>query len=90
MDLKNKDTLRISLDEAHNWPSLFMFKFIVPTSLEKEAQLRSIFDDTAKILTKTSKNGKYTSFTVNQILKSSDEVFTAYEEAGKIEGLISL
>jgi putative lipoic acid-binding regulatory protein len=39
---------------------------------------------------KWSANGKYTSITVHAMMLSVDEIFDKYEEAAKIEGIISL
>jgi len=75
------------LDEAHAWPVLYLFKFIVPKG--KEEEIRKLFTrhpPTEKI----SQNGNYTSFTVQMMMPSSDAVVEVYLEAGKIEGIIAL
>ena len=51
--------MRKQLDETHDWPCDFMFKFIVPKASENEAALRAIFGLKAKFKIKDSKTGKY-------------------------------
>lgn len=57
----------------------------------KLAKVDSIFDDTnAKIESKKSKSGKYTSKTINVKMKSSDDVIKRYKDAEGVDGIISL
>jgi putative lipoic acid-binding regulatory protein len=80
-------SFREKLDQHYAWPSLYIFKFIVPTG--KEQQVKKLFPqhDTAE---KLSKQGNYTSITVQMMMPSSDSVIAIYEEASAIEGLIAL
>ena len=64
-----------------------MFKFIVP--LEKTGELTAFFAE-RPFTTRSSKNGKYVSFTAELEMQSSEEVIALYREAGKIEGIIAL
>ena len=82
--------MRKQLDETHDWPCDFMFKFIMPKANENEAALRAIFGLKAKFKMKDSKTGKYRSFTVVDNVDSADAVFVRYEAASKIPGIISL
>jgi len=75
------------LDKEHKWPSSYMFKFIVPKS--KTIEFKEVFVKES-FQSKESKAGNYTSFTMNKILNSSDEVVEVYQMAKKIEGLIAL
>ncbi len=75
------------LDNEHKWPTTYMFKFIVPSA--KFSELKAIFPQESLNL-KSSKNGKYTSFTLNKYIKSSDEIIEIYFKAQKIKGLIAL
>jgi len=90
MDQKHKEKIKESLDQVHQWPSVFMFKFIIPSAGNGLEELKSIFMDVAKFDLKKSSNGKYTSVTVREVLNNSEEVFGRYEQASKIEGIISL
>jgi len=83
--------LKIQLEDTSKWPSNYLYKFIVPTSVEKINQINTIFDNIGAIIdSKTSKTGKYTSLSITVRLKNADEVIEKYKEVGKIGGVISL
>lgn len=75
------------LDNEHKWPTTYMFKFVVPSA--KAPELKAILSKES-FQTKSSKNGKYVSFTMRKLMKSSDEVVAIYLKAKHIEGLIAL
>jgi hypothetical protein len=81
------EAFREKLDQHHSWPSLYMFKFIVPRG--KEAEVKELFPlhTTSE---KESKNGKYISLTFQMMMPSGKAVITVYEKASAIEGLIAL
>jgi putative lipoic acid-binding regulatory protein len=86
----NEDSLRslqTRLDQFHQWPCRFMFKFIVPA--DKTGELTAFFAEKT-FTTRLSKNGRYVSFTAELEMQSSGEVIALYREAGKIEGIIAL
>ena len=76
-----------TLDQQHQWPGVYMFKFIVPEG--KEGGISRLFPDT-KLKSKKSKSGKYISLTAEITIESSDQVIKIYKEAQKIEGVIAL
>jgi putative lipoic acid-binding regulatory protein len=80
-------SLQAKLDEFHQWPCRFMFKFIIPQ--EKTEELITFFAG-RPFTTRPSKTGKYVSFTAELEMQSSEEVIALYREAGKIEGIIAL
>jgi hypothetical protein len=83
--------LKIALDQVHDWPSMYLFKFIVPSENQKVAQVEALFNaETAEIRLRQSKNGKYTSVTAREVMTSAEEVISCYKESYKIEGLIAL
>lgn len=75
------------LDLEHKWPTTYMFKFVVSSA--RAPELRAILA-TESLKTKPSKNGKYISFTMEKLMKSSDEVVEIYTKTRHIEGLIAL
>jgi len=84
-------SLKAALDQVHEWPSMYLFKFIVPSDNQKVAQLEALFNsETAEIRLRQSKNGKYTSVSAREVMTSAEEIISLYEEAYKIEGVISL
>ncbi len=87
MNEESLRSLQIKLDEYHQWPCRFMFKFIVPR--EKSQELTTFFAG-KPFTTRASKNGRYVSFTAEIEMQSSEEVIVFYREAGRIEGLIAL
>lgn len=87
MDQEWINNFRIKLDEHHSWPTVYIFKFIVPKG--KENELKNLFPlhiSTDKISTQ----GNYVSVTFQMMMPSSDAVIEVYERVSSIEGLISL
>lgn len=84
--------LKNQLYDTSLWPSVYLYKFIVPTSQKKIKAVEDIFDNMgAVITTKKSKKGNYTSVSVNVKMADPDAVIEKYKEVGrKIEGVISL
>jgi len=79
-----------SLNQHYDWPCVYRFKFILPTLPNREKELIDLFSVDVEVNTKTSKNAKYRSFTINAVMLSADEVLEKYAKANEIEGLISL
>ena len=81
------NSFREKLDQHYAWPSLYTFKFIVPTG--KEHEVKNLFPrhETSDRL---SKQGNYTSITVQMMMPSGDAVIEIYEKAAEIEGILAL
>lgn len=75
------------LDSQTSFPSLYMFKFIVPKGKESEVALL-LPNNEMKL--KVSSKGAYVSATIKAMMPSSDSIIDVYERASKIEGVISL
>ena len=94
MDKKSSEfyeRLKEQLDRDTAWPSPYLFKFIVPSKLEKIAEIEAVFDGTdAKINTRDSSKGTYTSISIKVTMKSSESVIAKYLEVSNVEGVISL
>ena len=84
--------LKAQLADTAIWPSEYLYKFIVPTDTDKIKLIEKIFNNLgAVITTKQSKNGKYTSVSINVRMKNPDQVIAKYKEVAiKVEGVISL
>ena len=83
--------LKTQLDETTQFPADYLYKFIVSAEGSKVEEVQSIFDNKGAVInTKKSKTGKYISISIVIKLASSDEVIKYYQEAEKIEGIISL
>jgi uncharacterized protein len=87
MDQQWIENFRKQLDQHYRWPSLYIFKFIVPQG--QEDALKKLFPLHTST-EKTSSAGKYTSITFNMMMPSADAVIEVYEKASAIEGLIAL
>ena len=87
MDRERIESFRQKLDQHYAWPSLYIFKFIVPKGNEDRVKMLFPHHDVTE---KHSKQGNYTSITVQMMMPSSDAVIQIYEQAAEIEGLIAL
>ena len=94
MDKKTEEfytRLREELNNTSEWPSEYLYKFIVPTDLKKIEEVENAFDNIGAVIhTKQSKNAKYTSVSINVMMKSPNHVVEKYIELSNIEGIISL
>ena len=85
------ERLKAELDSNNSWPSIYLFKFIVPSEKEKILQVEEAFDCMGAVIKTTkSKTGKYTSISIDVMMKDSQAVIDKYNEVSTIEGLISL
>lgn len=87
LDDKALEGLRRRLDETQKWPSMYVFKFIVPS-----AQLDRVIDifRGKPVTLNHSKKGNYVSVTSELMMQTSVEVIEFYRRAAKIKGIISL
>ncbi len=84
--------LKQRLQETSDWPSEYIFKFIVPTKQDKIDKISEIFNHTGAVIkTKTSSKGNYTSVSIRLSMDSPGHVIEKYKIVGyQIEGVISL
>lgn len=75
------------LDECHDWPCPYTFKFIVPQ--QSLSQIEKLFPE-HDIQKRESKTGKYTSITVEISADSSDIIVAIYQKAALIPGVMAL
>lgn len=86
------EKLKSQLYANNSWPAEYLYKFIVKSDVAKIAKLEAIFDNMGAVINTTeSKNGNYTSVSVNLLMRDPEGVIEKYQEvAEKIEGVISL
>lgn len=86
------EKLKGQLYETASWPSEYLYKFIIKSDSEKIAKIEAIFNNIGAVIhTKESKNGKYTSISINVLMRNPEVVIEKYiEVTNKIEGVISL
>ena len=83
--------LKAELKTTSVWPSLYLYKFIVPSEDVKINAIKNIFDNMGAIInTRKSSKGKYTSASIEVHMKNPEAVIEKYKEVAKIEGVISL
>ena len=84
--------LKGQLYETSSWPSEYLYKFIIPTAADKIKQIEDLFDNLGAVInTIESKNGKYTSVSINVQMEDPDAVILKYKEVAlHVEGVISL
>ena len=90
----NKDEqfekLREQLKKEKDWPTIYMFKFIIPADNRKIALVSSKFSDEAIITQKESTSGKYISITIKEVMLDADSIINKYKEMEGLEGLMAL
>ncbi|WP_320169678.1 DUF493 domain-containing protein [Maridesulfovibrio sp.] len=84
---QSMENFKKTLDEHHEWPCDYTFKFIVPGN--SLIQLKEMLEGIPHS-EKDSRTGKYTSVTVTIYATSADEIIDLYQKTATIEGLISL
>lgn len=92
---KNPDefykSLREKLENNHDFPEDYLFKFIIPTDDAKLTEIYKVFDGIKFTLgNRESKNGKYTACNINAFVLDADQVVRIYKEVATIENVILL
>jgi uncharacterized protein len=84
--------LKTQLLETTEWPSEYLYKFILKSDVKKIAEIEVVFDNLGAVIkTIESKNGKYTSISINVVMEDPEAVIAKYiEVTSTIEGVISL
>ena len=81
------DHFKKLLEDHHEWPCHYLFKFVVP--VEHELKVRALIDG-AEVATRHSKNGRFVSVSITAKMESPAAVVAIHELAASIEGLIAL
>jgi putative lipoic acid-binding regulatory protein len=85
------ERLKVELDLSNTWPAIYLYKFIVPTDKENILRVEEAFDCMGAVIKTTkSKTGKFTSISVDVMMKDSQEIIDKYIELSTIKGIISL
>lgn len=83
--------LKAELEKSEQWPTQYLYKFIVPTDEEKIRVIEEIFDNQGAVIEKrTSATQKYTSLSIHVLMEDADAVIRKYKEVSVVEGVISL
>ena len=72
------------LKETSQWPSEYLFQFIIKSDKSKIKIIESIFDNIGAVIKKkNSSNNNYTSISVNVIMDNPETVIEKYKEVSK-------
>ena len=83
--------LQWQLEETTQFPSDYLFKFIVPTTDNQVEEVENLFNNKGAVInTKKSKTGKYVSVSIVLNIENAATVIDYYQKAAKIKGIISL
>lgn len=83
--------LKNTLDDTTEFPSKYLFKFIIPNNEDGLEKIQSIFNfGGAVITTRPSKTGKFVSISILIEMSNSTVIIEKYKEADQIKGIISL
>ncbi|MCF8338965.1 MAG: DUF493 family protein [Bacteroidales bacterium] len=82
--------LRKHLNNIHTWPSVYLFKFIIPDEPTRLTQVQQLFGEEASLDYTKSRKGNYISVSGKEVMFSADEVINRYKKAQTIEGVIML
>ncbi|MBK6265546.1 DUF493 domain-containing protein [Marivirga sp. S37H4] len=81
------ESFRLKLEAVTVWPTLYMFKFIVPA--EDKDKVKDIFNS-HEVKERPSRNGKYVSLTIHMLANSAEQIIDKYLETYKVKGIIAL
>ena len=86
------EKLKDRLYKTSSWPSEYLYKFIIKTDKRNLVIIEDLFNNVGAVInTKESKNGKYTSVSINLLMSNPEAVIEKYKEViNKVEGVISL
>ena len=84
-------SLKEKLEQTHDFPEDYLYKFIVTNDQSKVTDIYRVFDSVKFTMTsRDSKNGKYTSLSINAFVLDAEQVIKIYKEVGLIKGVIML
>lgn len=86
------NNLKEKLKDTSVWPSEYLYKFIIKSDTVKINTIECIFDNMGAVIkTIPSKNGNYTSVSINVVMNNPDDVIEKYKEVGnQVKEVISL
>ena len=83
------NNLKLLLDQQ-NYPSVYLYKFIIKKDNEKLVAIKRCFDEAAEIELIPSKNGNFISLRIKEMMLSSEAILKRYEQVGKIKNVMTL
>lgn len=83
------ERLRELLDKE-NYPSVYLFKFIVKRDAGKVTEIKRCFDETAEFETHLSSNGNYIAVSIKQMMLNSEDIIRRYKLVSRIKNVLTL
>ena len=84
-------SLKEKLEQQHNFPEEYLFKFIITSDSEKITEILRVFDNLKYTMANSeSSNGKYTSVSINCFVLDADQVISIYKKVAAIENVMML
>lgn len=83
----NLDKFKVLLENNHNWPFKYTFRFIIPFT--ELSELERILGKEG-LSVKPSKNGNYLSVVSVMNINSAEEIIKYYQDVSKIKGILSI
>ncbi|MDF1672042.1 MAG: DUF493 family protein [Vicingaceae bacterium] len=83
-------SLKEKLEEQHKFPTLYMFKFIIPADNHRLALVEALFGPEAQVTTRQSSSNKFISISAKEVMITADSIIAVYKKAEQIEGIVSL
>ena len=84
---KTIESFKSALNDNHEWPCHYTFKFIVPK--DKTSEVLDLFADDP-VSERASKSGRFISYTMEMYVESADHVLSLYNRVSHIQGVITL
>ena len=76
--------------QLEKWPSVYLFKFIMPNDSYLIRKVIQNFDKEAIITRSSSKTAKYIAISIKQMMANSEIVIEKYKQISKLKGVISI
>lgn len=83
------DSLKEKL-QAEEWPAVYFFKFVCPNNNETVAKVVANFNSESEITYTNSRNDKYVSVSVKELMLDADSIISIYKNVSKLKGVIAL
>ncbi|MGM0376155.1 MAG: DUF493 family protein [Bacteroidota bacterium] len=90
MAMHDFSKLRKLLAETEEWPTYYMFKFIVPNQHGKVDKVTALLPEHGEVSFNHTKSLRYVSVTCKATMNNPDEIVKVTQEATAIEGVFSL
>ncbi len=82
--------LEEELNKNHEWPTKYMYKFIIPNDEQKIEEVKNRFEKPHEFRKNYSRNAKYVSLTFIAEENSPEDIINQYKKMEDIEGLITI